>query len=104
MLLENKAAFADFDKVYHRYNLDQQANQEIFNREGEKIQEIFKKYENQLCGHSEKGIYGKFSANLAEKFWVLIRKKYPKIDFIGVKLSQAPGRPAIFDIPKIKLN
>ncbi len=104
MLKENKNLFAEFDKIYQCYNLDPQTHQQKFNKKGEQIKEIIQKYENRLCGRSEKGIYANFSASLAEKFWNLIRQKYPKIDFVGVKISQAPARKTIFDIPKIRLE
>lgn len=111
MLEENEALFADFEQIHARYDLDPQVWQEKFNGVGEPIIELIKKYENKLCRHSEKGQYANFSAGLAEKFWELARKEFPKIDFVGVKISlpqksppTAPRTQTVdFEIRKISL-
>ena len=107
MLEDNKKLFKDFESVHNRYVLDPKAFQEEFNQAGQPVVEVIKEYENRLCGHSEKGIYGKFSASLAEKYWDLIRRKYSKIDFIGIKVVRPAKKESlapIFEIKKIKLN
>jgi hypothetical protein len=111
MLKENEALFADFERVHARYDLDPKTWQDKFNQVGQAVMELVKKYEDDLCRHSEKGQYANFSANLAEKFWELVRRKYPRIDFVGVKISgpqkptQRVSKPAAFDfeIKKISL-
>lgn len=111
MLEENKALFADFERVHSRYDLDPKTWQEKFNESGQAVMECLKKYEDKLCRFSEKGQYANFSASLAEKFWELVRQKFPKIDFVGVKISQPqkPTQPAPkpapfdFEIKKISL-
>ena len=106
MLENNKKLFKNFESVHNRYVLEPQKYQEEFNQAGKPVVEVIKEYENRLCGHSEKGVYGKFSASLAEKYWGLIRQKYPKIDFVGIKITrQAKKENPIpsFEIKKIKL-
>lgn len=98
MLLENKSAFAQFEQIHHLYALQPEKYQLEFNQAGKPIMEICKDYENRLCRFSEKGSYAKFSTKLAEKFWEQVRKKYPKIDFVGVKLSSPD-----MEIKRIKL-
>lgn len=106
MLKKNKKLFKDFESIHNRYVLEPQKYQEEFNEVGKPIVEVIKEYENRLCGHSEKGIYGKFSSTLAEKFWNLVRQTYSKVDFVGVKIkrpAKKENQEISFEIKKIKL-
>lgn len=87
MLGKNRDLFIRFKITHDMYANDRKTWAAQFNDEGEKVLEIVRDYENRLCGHSEQGQYSKFSANLAEKFWAEVRKNYPRIDFVGVKVS-----------------
>lgn len=87
MIDENKKVFDDFFRLHQRYVANPQATQVEFNTIGRKIQDIIHNYERKLCGKTEGGMYSKFSQNLSEKFWEIIRKDFPKIDYIGVTLS-----------------
>lgn len=84
MIDENKELFNSFFRIHQEYALNPTVNQKQFNEIGKKIQEVIHDYERRLCGKTESGQYSKFSANLSEKFWQLIRADFPKIDFIGV--------------------
>lgn len=104
MLADEKKVFESFRILHDKYALDEEKWQEEYNREGEKILEIVREYENRLCANTERGIYNKFSSNLAEKFQAEVRKNFPMIDHIGVKVSQP--QPAVggnFNIRKINL-
>ena len=87
MLSKNRELFIRFKITHDMYATDRKTWSKQFNEEGLKVLEIIRDYENRLCGHSEQGQYSKFSANLAEKFWAEVRKNYPKIDFVGVKVG-----------------
>jgi hypothetical protein len=87
MVDENKEIFTKFFDIHDRYVAAPQQTQTEFNTVGRDVVEIVREYERKLCGHSEKGMYSKFSANLSEKFWTEVRKDYPKIDFVGVTIS-----------------
>lgn len=84
MIDENKALFDEFFAVHEKYLLDPKTAQPDFNRVGALVQDVIHDYERRLCGKTESGMYSKFSGNLSEKFWDIIRKDFPKIDFIGV--------------------
>lgn len=84
MIDENKDAFRKFFGVHELYVKNPQLAQTEFNTVGREIQDIIHKYERKLCGKTEGGMYSKFSQNLSEKFWEVIRKDFPKIDYIGV--------------------
>ena len=85
MIDENSQTFNDFMELHDKYALDSVQYQAQYNIKGEKIVTIIRNWERRLCRESERGQYGKFSAGLADKFWVLVRKDFPKIDFVGVK-------------------
>ena len=85
MIDENSQIFNDFMELHDKYMKDPASYQAKYNAMGEEVVSIIRDWERKLCSHSERGQYGKFSANLADKFWSLVRKDYPKIDFVGVK-------------------
>lgn len=85
MLDYNKDIFEHFQIIHEAYTRDAKKYQVQFNDEGEKVLQIIRKYENILCSHSESGKYGKFSSKLADTYWAILRKKYPKIDCIGLQ-------------------
>ena len=85
MLDKHTQIFKQFKEVHDKYAQDSEKYKTEFNQIGSQVMDIIREYENRLCGHSERGMYGKFSSNLAEKFWAEIRKHYPKIDFVWVK-------------------
>lgn len=106
MLDENKDVFQPFKKLHDEYGLKQDGLQNKFNREGEKILEIIHEYENRLCANTERGMYNKFSTNLAEKFQNEVRKHFPMIDHVGLKVETMPPKSKTakdFIIKKIKL-
>lgn len=79
--------FSQFQAVHDAFMRDRKANQAKFNKLGEKIMEPLRFYETQLCGKQERSGMGVYSSKLAEKYWVEIKKKFPMIDFVGVKIS-----------------
>lgn len=85
MMENHRDLFDDFKKIHDAYVQNPEKMQKEYNTKGEDILALIRRYENMLCNQSEGGRYGKFSANLAEKFWELIRKSFPKIDFIGIQ-------------------
>lgn len=87
MIKKNRELFIKFKITHDMYTTDRKTWSKQFNKEGLQVLQIIRDYENRLCGHSEQGQYSKFSANLADKFWTEVRKNYPKIDFVGVKIS-----------------
>ena len=106
MLDENKNVFESFMKLHNEYEINQEKLQDRFNKEGEKILEIIREYENRLCTNTERGMYNKFSVNLAEKFQKKVKKHFPLIDHVGLKISHFPvatEKAREFIIKKIKL-
>ena len=82
MIEYNKELFDEFKEIHDNYVLDPKSYQEDFNDRGEKVLRIIRRYENMLCGKSENSNFGKFSSNLSDKYWGLVRNYLPKIDEI----------------------
>lgn len=97
MVSENKDLFNEFTRAHFEYSIDQNKNQEEFNRIGAKIQEVMHEWENRLCKTSEGAGFGSYTTNLAEKFQSEIRSHFPLIDHVGIVVNK-------FSIKKIKLG
>lgn len=87
MIKANEAEFASFRDIHDKFVNDRKTYQEEFDREGFKILEIVKQYEDILTLKTDRGTYSKFSTNLSDKFRDQVRAFFPKIDFVGVKIS-----------------
>ena len=103
MVEQNTETFDSFRNIHDAYALDQDKNQKQFNTEGEKVLELMREWENKLCMQSEKGGYGHFTTNLAEKFKAEVRKDFPEIDNVGV-IIQEPTKNDFFTLKKINLS
>jgi len=87
MVTKFEKEFDTFQELHDKYESNPQKWQDEFNKEGEKIMEIVRVYENRLCGHMENTQNATYSASLAEKFRGEIKKYLPKLDMIGVKIT-----------------
>jgi len=85
MLEENKRLFDEFKGIHDKYASNEETWQKEFNLKGEKVLEVIRIYEKELCSQSDMSQYSKYSSNLADKFWQEVRAYFPKIDFIGVE-------------------
>ena len=104
MLEENKNLFDEFRIIHNNYFQNQEKYQVEFNTIGEKVLIVIKEYENRVCANTERGMYNKYSGNLAEKFQNEIREIFPMIDFIGLKTGNVRSTPkseALFSIKKL---
>lgn len=101
MLELNKNEFDSFKKIHDQYVLNPDDNQEEFNTEGKKILLLIRDWENKLCRQSEKGGYGLFTTSLSDKFWGEVRRDFPEIDNIGLRINRESVK---FSIKKIKLD
>lgn len=82
MLEENSTLFNEFKKVHDEYPDNKEELQELFDEKGTKVMRVIRRYEDALCSTSENTGFGKFSENLSEKFWELIREMFPHIDAV----------------------
>ena len=85
MLEAHKEVFQAFKELHDKYEKDPKKWQKEFNEKGFEVQALLRRWENNLCGKSESGQFGKFSSSLAEKFREEVKVHFPKIDFIGMK-------------------
>jgi len=85
MLVDNKVKFDEFKIVQDQFILDKNKWRKKFNELGTEVQDIIRKYENELCGRSEGAGFANFTSKLAEKFWIEVRALFSEIDEIGVE-------------------
>lgn len=86
MMAENEALFKKFQVIHDKFAKDKSLRPE-FNRQGEEVIAVMRRYESILCGRSEGSGYGNYSHKLADKFWSEIRKTFSEIDEIGVEVE-----------------
>ncbi len=108
MLDIEKDSFVNFRILHDNYALNPNKFQEEFNKEGEKILTIIRVWENKLCMQSEKAGYGTYTSNLAEKFQEEVRKHFPEIVNIGLKVETKSNprllRSTLRTIPNTQTN
>ena len=87
MLDVHEGVFSEFKTIHDKYELDPKRHQEEFNEKGREILPLLQRWENSLCAKSESGKYGKFSSTLADKFRAEIKIHFPKVEYIGMRVS-----------------
>ena len=100
MLADNKSVFDSFKKLHDKYALNPDLHQKELNKKGEKVLMLVREYENRLCANTERGVYSKFSTQLAEKFQNEVHTHFPMVVSIGL----APIDKDLFTIKKINLS
>ncbi len=87
MLDKHASLFDRFRLVHDAYVRSPSLHQQEFNDIGDQVLEIIQKFDQKLCGKSERSGYGSYSSKLSEKFWEHVRKNFPKIDSVGLKVN-----------------
>ncbi len=88
MFDQNKELFLEFMTIHDKFQKDRQAHQEEYNQKGREVVDIIRDWERRLCSGQSKGKYARYSHRTADKFWDIIRKDYPLIDLVGVKITK----------------
>ena len=88
MWTDNAELMKEFQAVHDLYTQDRATNSQAFNEVGKKVMEVLRDYENRLCSGMERGMYGKYSDKVAEKFWQRVKKDFPMIEMVGVEISK----------------
>lgn len=83
MCSENKALLDEFQFIHDLYKDNRQANQVVFNETGARVRRVVEDWDRRLCGLMERGANASYSARLSEKFWGLVKTRFPLIDFVG---------------------
>lgn len=94
MFDQNREQFTQFMLTCQDYMQDRTAHAEQFNKQGQAVKAIMTEWEQKLCGRMERGKNAVYSANVAEKFWDEIRKYFPCIDEVGLKITRIPPQTA----------
>ena len=85
MIGQNQEIFDQFGILHNQYALEPRKYKVEFNRLGERIMTLVRRYKSRLCSHSENSGFGKFSGGLTGKFWEKLTLDYPRIDEVGIK-------------------
>ena len=88
MFEQHRELFTQFMLTNQDYMADRQAHSEAFNQQGKQVKAIVTEWEARLCGRMERGKNSTYSANLSEKFWDEVRKYFPCIDEVGIKITK----------------
>lgn len=87
MIEQNKTVFAAFKLVHDGYS-QAKVSQDDYNKKGMKVIDTIRDWDRRLCSAMGKGAFSKYSEQLSEKFWNEVRKEFPLIDKVGVKVKK----------------
>ncbi|MBW7955553.1 hypothetical protein H3C66_02365 [Patescibacteria group bacterium] len=82
---QNEELFHRFDEIHQGYLTDRKAWSAKFHQVGQEVVEIMRDWERRLCSSMERGANGVYSMKLADKFWDEVKKRYSRIELVGVK-------------------
>lgn len=88
----HREQFQAFMLLCQDYMADRAAYSEEFNRQGKGVKDIVSEWDRRLCARMERGRNGVYSANVSDKFWDEVRKYFPCIDEVGVKVTKIKAR------------
>lgn len=87
MIKNHQELFDQFRICHDLFAQNKKIHSVEFNKIGKEVMEILREYEDRLCSGMERGMYGKYSDKVSEKFWGRVKKDYPFIEFVGVEFA-----------------
>lgn len=87
MMEANTKLFEEFGKVHDSFLTDPKKWQTEFDEKGKLVWEVINEWDKRLCGKMDGGKNSVFSGGLSEKFRDEIKKRFPKIEMVGVKIT-----------------
>lgn len=84
MCEQHTELLSSFDPIHKQYAKNQ-SNAEQFHSVGLRVLDVVRSWERKLCSGMERGQHAQYSANLATKFWDLVKQRFPLIDQVGLK-------------------
>ncbi len=89
MCEKNASIFAEFDQVHTQFAHQSSPTAATkFHSLGRDVRDIIYSWERRLCAGMERGVNGQYSRGVSQKFWDLVKKRWPLIDQVGLKISQ----------------
>jgi len=88
MVEKNQDLFDDFKEIHDAFANDETNDKiaEEFHSVGREVKDKMHDWERRLCSGMGRGQYAHYTTQLSEKFWDHIRKTYPLIDKVGLKV------------------
>lgn len=80
MFESNSSLFKEYVEIMDKYDLDKNQFKDRALELQRKLLRIIKIAEDKLCMHSETNGYANYSSTLADKFWMEVRIRMPRID------------------------
>jgi hypothetical protein len=87
MIKQNQNLFEQFKPIHDKYSQDPQQYQEELNQKGQPVVDVIRDWERRLCAAMGRTRYSRYSEQLSEKFWNLVRKEFDQIDMVGLTIS-----------------
>jgi len=87
MRKEHQVLFDEFKTIHDLFAQSKKEHSVEFNRIGKLLMDILREYEDRLCSGMERGVFGKYSDKVSEKYWQRVKKDYPLIEFVGVEFG-----------------
>ena len=85
---DHREQLEGFRETHDLFQQDRAKYSQEFNEKGKPVMDILREYEDRLCSGMERGMYGKYSDKVAEKFWQRVKKDFPLIELVGVEVSR----------------
>lgn len=86
MVEENLSIFSEFRTIHDNFQSDPAKYADEFHTVGRDVLDIVRDWDRRLCSGMERGRYSAYSDQLSEKFWAIVRKHFPVIEQVGVKV------------------
>ena len=79
LLDDHKDLLDELAALYSKYQQDPEKNKDEYEDKRKMAYRMAKRYEDTLCGKTERGKYASFSTALGDKFWGEVVAHYPYI-------------------------
>ncbi len=87
---QNSQLLAQFDLIHHQFQTQPSSQvAQQFHAIGRDVRDVVYAWERRLCAGMERGVHGQYSQSVSQKFWDLVRKRYPLIDQVGLIVKKA---------------
>lgn len=90
MMEQQGPLFVAFKPIHDAFAADR-ANAEAaeaFHTQGQKVVDVIRDWDRRLCAGMGRGTFSQYTQKLSETFWDRVRKDYPLIDLVGVRVKK----------------
>jgi hypothetical protein len=88
MKTKHSELFERFKPIHDGFAVQPKKWENEFHTVGRDVLDAAHEWERRLCSGTERGMYAQYSVKLADKFWIEIKKIFPLIDQVGLKVKK----------------